>query len=173
MQRRRAWSARLPRLLRGQPRNGVDRATVHLNLEMEVRPGRQAGRSNLADHLAGDHPRRGRHDRRREVAIEHTDVAVDGNGHVEAGAARVESHTDRAAGRGTDAGGQWGGWGRPPRADTGDPQEADHAACATRCSSPRSPAVNADSSLCAVFSAPPSAPGTLNTMSSEATANRR
>src|SRR5450759_1459914 len=107
MQRRRAPSARLPRLLRGQPRNGVDRATVHLDLEMEVLPGRQAGRSNLAYHLARDHPRRGRHDRRREVAIEHTDVAVDGNGHVEAGAARVESHTDRAAGRGTDGGALW------------------------------------------------------------------
>ena len=57
-------------------------------------------------------------------------------------------------------------------AHSGPPQPAHHAARATTCCSPCSPVVRADSSLCAVFSAPPSAPGTLNTISNAASANR-
>src|SRR5450631_41298 len=56
--------------------------------------------------------------------------------------------------------------------DSPDAQPGHHAALATTCCSPCSPVVSADSSLCAVFSAPPSAPGTLKTISREASANR-
>src|SRR5712691_441801 len=68
------------------------------------------------------------------------------------------------------------GRGERPHRDGGDddrqnPQPRHHA-WATACSTALKPVLNADSSLCAAFSAPPIAPGTLNTTSSAARAKR-
>src|SRR6266851_4003005 len=56
-------------------------------------------------------------------------------------------------------------------ADRCDPEPSHHT-WATACSTALKPILNADSSLCATFSAPPIAPGTLNTTSSAASAKR-
>src|SRR5260370_233722 len=92
---------------------------------MEVGAGREPGRADLADHLAG----------RDRIAADQGPNKDSGN------------------------------------ADCRNPQQPHHA-WATACSTALKPVLSADSSLCAAFSAPPIAPGTLNTTSSAASAKR-
>src|SRR5487761_855674 len=61
---------------------------------------------------------------------------------------------------------------RRHQTDSDDAQQQDHAARATTCCRLCRPALTADSSLCAVFSAPPRAPGTLKATSNDANGKR-
>src|ERR1700674_3648192 len=108
-QRIRVRNCCLPRLLRTEPNRGIDRATVYLDLEMQMRTGRVTGGSNGADGLACRDRAAIQDESRREVAVEDAHVLIDGDEHEQAGPAGIESNMRSAAGRGIDRGSLWGG----------------------------------------------------------------
>src|ERR1700704_4513056 len=218
-------SARLPRLLRSEPRSRVDRGAVPLHLEMHVRAGRHSALTQRADDEAGGHslavdPADG-----RQMTVEDANVRVDRHNHILAGAGRIETNMGGPCARrvhgspqrrgevypgvnmpsgaervvrleveaGTAEGlGDHGihhnagerqpsvgrdspGTNDPDRGcardDRCDTRDADHA-LTSACSMCVNASWTVDCSLCATFSVPPSAPGTLKTINSAARANR-
>jgi hypothetical protein len=108
-QRIRAKNCCLPRLLRAEPYRGIDRTTVDLNLEMEVRAGRHTCGADRPDGLAGRDRTAVHHQGCREVAVEDANVLIDSDEDEQTCTAGIESNMSRAAGRGINRGSLWGG----------------------------------------------------------------
>src|ERR1700694_892636 len=99
-ERKRAARRRQPCLLRSQPADRIDRPAVYLDLEMEVRAGREPGGAELNDDLAGRDRFAGDHLHSREMAVEEPNLLANLHGDVDACPTRIQSRVgDSSRGR--------------------------------------------------------------------------